>query len=95
MGLAAFLIWKKKEAKTALYIYLTQLGFNALWSYLFFGMRNPRLAFIEILILWVLILVTTIKFYKIDKKAGYLFIPYLLWVTFASVLNFAVWQINF
>jgi len=98
MGLAAFLIWRKRSiigVKTALWFYGIQLGFNALWSYLFFGLRNPELAFAEIIVLWVFILITTVKFYKINKTAGYLFIPYLLWVTFASVLNFAVWQLNF
>jgi len=98
MGLAAFLIWKKKSVKgvkTALYFYAIQLGLNALWSYLFFGLRNPGLAFAEIIVLWILIIITGLKFDKIDKKAGYLFIPYILWVAFASILNFAVWQINF
>ncbi|MFA5767681.1 MAG: TspO/MBR family protein [Candidatus Paceibacterota bacterium] len=98
MGIAAFLVWKKRNVigvKSALWLYGIQLGFNALWSIIFFGMRNPGLAFIEILVLWVLILAVTVKFFKIDKAAGYLFIPYILWVTFASVLNFAVWQINF
>ena len=97
MGIAAFLVWKKRNiigAKPALWVYGIQLGFNALWSFIFFGMRNPGLAFIEIFILWVLILIVTVKFFKIDKGAGYLFLPYILWVTFASVLNFAVWQLN-
>lgn len=98
MGLAAFLVWRKRNmagAKMAFWLYGVHLGFNALWSIIFFGLKNPGLAFIEILVLWALILVVTVKFFKIEKAAGYLFIPYILWVTFAAALNFAVWQLNF
>lgn len=98
MGIAAFLVWRKRSmagAKLALWLYSVQLALNALWSIIFFGMRNPGLAFVEIVVLWVLILVVTVKFFKLEKVAGYLFVPYLLWVTFASILNFAVWRLNF
>jgi len=97
MGIAAFFVWQKRGeigAKSALWLYLVQLVFNALWSVIFFGLKNPALAFFEILILWVLILTVTLKFYKIRKAAGILFIPYILWVTFATILNFAIWQLN-
>ena len=97
MGIAAFLVWQKRHSKgvkLALWLYLIHLGFNALWSVIFFGFKNPGLAFFEILILWVLILIVTVKFFKIEKAAGFLFIPYLFWVTFAAILNFAVWQLN-
>lgn len=97
MGIAAYLVWRKKEnpgRKEALKIYLLNLIMNAEWSLIFFGMRNPGLALFEILLLWTVILLTAIKFYKIDKAAGILFIPYLLWVSFATILNFSVWRLN-
>ena len=104
MGIAAFLVWSsyakasdgqaKKKIKIALWLYGIQLVLNALWSVIFFGMRNPGLAFVEIIVLWILILVVTVKFFKVEKVAGYLFVPYLLWVSFAAILNFAVWRLN-
>jgi len=97
MGISAFLIWKKRDnlkTKSALIFYGIQLILNALWSIIFFGMHNPGLALLEIIILWLFILITLIKFYKINKTAGLLFIPYLLWVSFASILNYAIWILN-
>ena len=97
MGISAFLIWQKRDnlqTKPALTFYGLQLILNALWSIIFFGMHNPGLALLEIIILWLFILITLIKFYKINKTAGLLFIPYLLWVSFASILNYAIWMIN-
>jgi benzodiazapine receptor len=97
MGIAAFLVWQKRKepgAKSALWFYLAQLVFNALWSFIFFGLHNLGLAFFEILILWILIVVVAWKFYQIRRIAGIFFIPYILWVSFASVLNFAIWQLN-
>jgi tryptophan-rich sensory protein len=67
---------------------------NALWSFLFFGLNNLVLAGIEIIILWLMIYETYIQFSKINKIAGYLFIPYLLWVSFATVLNGSIWWLN-
>ncbi len=98
MGIAAFLVWQKKDnliaRNFALKLYGVHLLFNACWSIIFFGMRNPGLAFIEIVVLWFLILIITIQFFRIRKTAGFLFLPYLLWVSFASVLNFFIWMIN-
>ena len=97
MGVSAFLIWQKRDnlkTKPALIFYGIQLILNALWSIIFFGMHNPGLALLEIIILWLFILITLIKFYKINKTAGLLFIPYLLWVSFASILNYAIWILN-
>lgn len=96
MGIAAFLAYSKgfKKAKTALTFFFVQLFFNLLWSFLFFGLKSPLLAFIDIVILWCLILITTYQFYKIDKNAAYLMIPYILWVSFASVLNFSLYILN-
>ena len=97
MAVAAFLVWNKRnnpKTKSALMFYGIQLILNALWSIIFFGMHNPGLAFLEIIFLWSFILITLIKFYKINKTAGLLFIPYILWVSFASILNLFVWMIN-
>ena len=99
MGIAAGLVWDKIEiqksaVKSALTFFFLQLFLNALWSVLFFGLRNPLLALIEIVILWLMIYETYVKFGRISKVAGYLFIPYLLWVSFAAVLNGSIWWLN-
>ena len=98
MGIAAFLIWekgpKKAKVRSALFFFGLQLILNFFWSIFFFGLQSPELALIEILALWVLILVCVVKFYKIEKAAAYLMLPYLLWVTFASVLNFSIVLLN-
>jgi len=97
MTIAAFLVWqKRKEVKTkrALTLYFVQLTLNALWSVIFFGFQNLGLAFLEIVILWLFILSTFFNFYKIRKTAGFLFLPYLCWVTFAAILNLSVWLLN-
>ncbi|WP_396169248.1 TspO/MBR family protein [Flavobacterium sp.] len=99
MGVAAGLVWsridfEKEVVKKALIFFAVQLALNALWSYLFFGLKNPMLAGIEIIILWLMIYETYVKFVKINKIAGYLMIPYLLWVSFASVLNASIWWLN-
>ena len=99
MGVAAGLVWnridfEKEAVKKALLFFAVQLALNALWSFLFFGLKNPMLAGIEIIILWLMIYETQTKFAKINKIAGYLFIPYLLWVSFAMVLNASIWWLN-
>lgn len=99
MGVAAGLVWDKIDyeraaVKNALIFFAVQLGLNALWSFLFFGLKNPMLAGVEIIILWLLIFETQQKFAKINKIAGYLLIPYLLWVSFATVLNGSIWWLN-
>jgi translocator protein len=97
MGAASFLIWQKRkepEAKKALMVYFVHLPLNTLWSIIFFGLRNPLWAFIEIIALWGLILYLTISFYKLKRVAGCLFLPYLLWVSFASILNLAIVLLN-
>lgn len=99
MAVAAGLVWDKikeqnEEVKKALGFFLIQLALNAIWSYLFFGLKNPLLAFIEIALLWLMIYETYFKFVKINKIAGYLLIPYLLWVLFAGVLNASIWWLN-
>lgn len=97
MGTAAYLIWQQKEvsgAKVALAFYIIQLIFNIGWSLLFFGLKNPAFAFFEIIALLVLIIVTAILFWRIEIWAGILFIPYILWVSFATYLNYTIWQLN-
>ncbi len=98
MGIAAYLVYKKgigkKVVKVALGIFAIQLILNIKWSLIFFGMHNPGHAFIEIIFLWLAILLTIIAFSKVSKSAAYLLIPYILWVSFASFLNFSIWQLN-
>ncbi|RXR35472.1 tryptophan-rich sensory protein [Flavobacterium piscinae] len=99
MGVSAGLVWSKMEVipllvKKALWVFAIQLILNALWSFLFFGMCNPFLAFIEILLLWLMILETVKLFKPIDPLANKLLIPYLLWVSFATLLNGAIWWLN-
>jgi tryptophan-rich sensory protein len=96
MGIALYLVWvnKAKKKEKAYWAFGIQLGLNALWSILFFGMRNPLFAFVEIIFLWTAILFTIIYFYKINKKTIYLLIPYILWVSFAAVLNFSIMILN-
>jgi tryptophan-rich sensory protein len=97
MGVAFFLVWKnsgKFDIKVPAILFIVQLVLNALWSILFFGMKNPMLGFFEIIILWVFIVLCVINFYPVSKIAAWLLIPYLLWVSFASVLNFKLWMLN-
>jgi tryptophan-rich sensory protein len=97
MGVAAWLVWRRagfKEASAALGLFVGQLVLNALWSYLFFGLHRVDLAFFEILVLWALILIVGVLFWREVRLAGALMLPYLVWVGFASVLNFALWRLN-
>ena len=91
------MVWadrKKKFRKPAFTFYGIQLGLNALWSILFFGLQSPLYAFIEIIFLWTAIAFTIYYFYKISKNAAYLLIPYILWVSFAAILNFSIYYLN-
>jgi benzodiazapine receptor len=98
MAVALFLIWKRGAAtvgvKSAMILFFAQLVLNTLWSVLFFGLHQPMWAFFEILVLWLFILLTLIAFWRIALPAGLLLVPYLLWVSFASALNFAIWRLN-
>jgi translocator protein len=98
MGISAYLIYEKgfksENVKKAMYLFAAQLGLNTLWSFIFFGFKLPLLAFIEIIILWVVILLTINSFLKLNKVAGYLMIPYLIWVSYASFLNLAIILLN-
>lgn len=99
MGYAAGRVWNKLEVdeinvKKAFLFFLIQLALNALWSFLFFGLQNPFLASIEIILLWLMIYETYKQFKKIDKIAAYLLLPYLAWVSFATILTFSIWYLN-
>lgn len=98
MGISLYLVWQiKRETKwrlAALGVFFAQLILNALWSFIFFGLRNPGWAVFEIVVLWACILVTVILIWKLSRPAALLLLPYILWVSFAAVLNVAVWQLN-
>lgn len=97
MSVSLFLIWSKKtknKDKKPLQFFLLQLGLNLLWSIVFFGLHSPIGAFITIVLLWAAIFYTIILFYKVSKNAAYLLIPYLLWVSFATLLNLAIVILN-
>jgi tryptophan-rich sensory protein len=97
MAVAAWLVWRidgVHAARTALTLFAIQLAINALWSWLFFGWQQGALAFAGVLFLWALILATVIAFWRLRPLAGVLMIPYLIWVSFASVLNYVIWRLN-
>ena len=97
MGIAAWLVWRKvgfSGAPVVLGLFIVQLVLNSLWSYFFFGVHQPGLAFIEIVVLWSMILIITIGFWRVSVLAGVLLLPYLCWVGFASVLNLQLWRLN-
>ena len=99
MGIAAGLVWhemdrQRETVRKGLTFFAIQLALNALWSFIFFGLHNPFLALLEIILLWLMIYETFVQFNKVNKIAGMLLIPYLLWVTFATLLNAAIWWLN-
>lgn len=98
MGIALFLIWRKgiesHGVKMALIIFLIQLALNILWSVAFFGMRSPLNGLIVIVLLWIAILLTIVHFYKLSSIAGILLVPYILWVSFAGILNVSLFTLN-
>ncbi len=97
IAISAWLVWLNAGLAAAalpLGLFALQLVLNAAWSWIFFGRHEIGLAFIEILILWIAILATCIAFWRLNPVSGYLLVPYLLWVSFASVLNFAIWRLN-
>lgn len=97
MAVAAWLVWRRdgmREARGPLTLFAIQLALNTLWSFLFFGLHNPGLAAAEIVLLSATILATTVSFWRRSHWAGALLVPYLAWVSFATVLNFTIWQLN-
>lgn len=96
MAVAGWLVWRQSGAarRPALVWFAVQLALNVGWSGLFFGLRMPGLAFVEILALWAAIAATLTTSWRTSRPAGILLVPYLLWVSFAVVLNFAIWRLN-
>ncbi len=97
MGMAAWLVWRERgwrRARGALGLFVLQLAVNALWSWLFFAWHRGGLAMADILVLLALIVATMASFARIRTLAAWLLVPYLAWVSFASVLNYSVWQRN-
>lgn len=97
MAIAAWRVWRHTEhpgRRATLAWYFGQLALNVLWSVLFFGLQRPGLAFAEVLVLWSTLVVVQVKFARIDRPAAVLWVPYLAWVSFASVLNGTIWWLN-
>ena len=94
MGVSLYLVWSNNGSKLAITFFAIQLALNFLWSFLFFQLKNPLLAFIDIVLLLIMIVVTMVSFYPVSAAAAYLMIPYILWVSFASILNFAIYWLN-
>lgn len=97
MAVAAWLVWRERGwagARVSLVLFVAQLAVNALWTWLFFAWRLGALASAEIVLLWVLLLVTIARFWRVRPLAGALLLPYLAWVTFATALSFSIWRLN-
>lgn len=98
MGIALYLVWKTPNSignKTiAVSLFIIQLGLNFLWSVIFFSLHQPGWAFVEIILLWIFILLTIFSFSPINKISAWLLVPYICWVSFAMILNHAIWQLN-
>ncbi len=97
MGISLFLVWKSPEGRdrnNALVIFAVQIALNFIWSFLFFKFNLIGVALVEIVLLWISILMMIIFFRRISKLAAFLQIPYLLWVSFATILNSAIWHLN-
>lgn len=98
MAVAAWLVWRKGQGgiaiKGAMVLFAVQLFLNLAWSFLFFGARQPGVAFFEIIMLWLALLATIVAFWRVSPTAGLGMLPYIAWVSFAGLLNFAVWRLN-
>ena len=98
MGISAFLVWRKGLAnaagKTAAAAFILQLVFNALWVPIFFGAKQPLFAFMDIVVLWLAIVATIVSFQKVSRLSAVLLVPYMVWVSFATVLNAGIYMLN-
>lgn len=97
MGISVWIVWKNFGLRTAaipIGFFIAQLILNAIWSWLFFGLHSPALALVDIAGLWFLILITVIMFWRLNTAAGALLLPYLGWVSFATLLNYYIWHLN-
>jgi tryptophan-rich sensory protein len=99
MGVSLYLASRQREEDAAVHttarvLFAVQLMLNTLWTYIFFGRRSPGWALVEISLLWVAIASTTLSFFRVSRTAALLLLPYLLWTSFAAVLNYSVWRLN-
>jgi translocator protein len=98
MGIALYLVWKSDSStilkKTAIILFAAQLLFNFFWSFIFFNQQLIGWALVEMIMLWVLILLTIFAFANVSKTAAWLLVPYIAWVSFAAILNFTIWRLN-
>ena len=95
MAVAAWLVWKTGDrVKPALVLFFVQLALNLAWTFLFFNAQSPGLALAEIVFLWLFVAATMLAFFGRHTTAGWMFVPYLAWVSFAAVLNLAIWSLN-
>lgn len=98
MGIALFLVWKAETAKeikqTAVILFAVQLILNFFWSFIFFRLQLPGWAFAEIILMWIMIFFTILSFGRISSTAAWLLVPYISWVSFATVLNYSIWKLN-
>jgi tryptophan-rich sensory protein len=94
MAVAAWLVWKRVGFSRPLAFYFVQLALNAAWTPIFFGAHQLGWALVEIILMWIMILLTLLSFRRVTPTAGWLFVPYLAWVSFASFLNFTLWRLN-
>lgn len=98
MGISLYLVWitktEKRQKKLGITFFFIQLGLNALWSIIFFGLKSPSVAFVGIILLWLAIFLTIKNFLQLSKAAGWLLVPYLAWVSFATILNLSIVLLN-
>jgi len=95
MAIAAWLVWRKVGVTSIpMQLFLLQLLLNVAWSAVFFRLRSPGPAFVEIVMLWFAILATSVEFWRVVPPAGWLLLPYLIWVSYATALNFSIWRLN-
>lgn len=98
MGIALFLVWKSDTSeslkKTAITLFGIQLVLNFFWSFIFFNQHQPGWALVEIIVMWASILLTIFSFANVSKTAAWLLVPYISWVSFATILNYTIWQLN-
>ncbi|MCJ7505823.1 tryptophan-rich sensory protein [Candidatus Bathyarchaeota archaeon] len=98
MGISLFIMWniglEKNSVRKSIVVFGIQLLLNVFWSYLFFGLKSPLLGLVEIVVMWLMILLTILVFFRISKKAAVLLIPYLMWVSVASYLNYSILVLN-
>jgi len=95
IAIAGWRVWRVTDFNSrALLFWILQLALNFAWSFIFFGAHKIGLALIEVAVLWLMVLLTTIAIFRIDRPAGFLFVPYLVWVSFAALLNLSIWRLN-